>query len=175
MLRRDPSATIVSYEPEPGNAAVVARTIESNDAHARWTLREAAAATADGTLAFAAGRGATSHVVEHGAGGDGVVTVAARDAFPDLERADVVKIDIEGGEWALLADPRFATLPARVICVEYHLRGAPSGDPGAEAERIVREAGWTVLHEQRDGMPGHGLVWGWRTAPADQLPVSASS
>jgi hypothetical protein len=124
-----------------------------------------------------AGHGTTSRVVDDSAGdGDGVITVEARDPFPDLATADVVKVDIEGGEWGLLADPRFATLPARVICIEYHLVGARSDDPGADAERMVRAGGWNVRHELRPNMPGHGMVWGWRPAPAgDQGAASARS
>ena len=175
LLARHPNARIVSYEPDPGNAAVLERTIEVNHAGDRWTLRSAAAAPADGTLSFLAGDGMTSRVVDGADGGEGVITVEARDAFADLALADVVKVDIEGGEWGLLPDPRFATLPARVICVEYHQRGALSEDPGADAERMVRAGGWTVRHLLRDNMPGHGLVWGWRPAPADQGAASARS
>jgi FkbM family methyltransferase len=171
MLDRHPDARIVSYEPDPGNASVLAHTIEINHAGDRWTLRRVAAAPADGTLSFMAGHGTTSRVVDGSdSGTDGVITVEARDPFADLAAADVVKVDIEGGEWALLADPRFATLPARVICVEYHLQGAQSDDPGADAERMVRAGGWTVRHLLRDNMPGHGLVWGWRPAGESAVP-----
>ena len=33
----------------------------------------------------------------------------ARDVLPPMAEADLVKIDIEGGEWPILTDPRFAT------------------------------------------------------------------
>jgi FkbM family methyltransferase len=184
LLDCHPNARIVSYEPDPGNAAVLERTIEINGLGDRWTLRRAAAAISDGMLSFMAGHGTTSRVVDRmDPDGDGVITVEARDPFADLADADVVKVDIEGGEWTLVADSRFARLPARVVCVEYHLRGAPSDDPGADAVRMVRAGGWTVHHELRPNMPGHGMVWGWRppgaspeagsAAPTDQAAASA--
>jgi FkbM family methyltransferase len=180
VLRRAPGARVVSYEPEPGNAALVERNIEANRVEGRWTLRRAAAAPTDGTLSFMAGQGPRSRVVERPSSVvDGVITVEARDPFDDLMAADFVKVDIEGGEWALMADPRFATVPARVICVEYHRNGALSDDPGADAERMVRAGGWIVCHELREGMPGHGMVWGWRptgsAAPGQDNQSAASA
>ena len=118
-------------------------------------LRRVAAAPRDGTLAFRSGLGTTSHVVEGpDAGGEGVITVEASDPFADLAKADFVKIDIEGGEWGLLADPRFATLSAQVVCVEYHPDGAPSGHPAADVERLVRAGGWSVRNVPKLNMPG---------------------
>jgi len=179
LLGRRPRARIVSYEPEPGNAAMVERNIAANGAGDRWRLRKAAAAPAGGTLWFRAGEGPRSHVVDAAGHGADVIAVDAVDPFPDLAAADFVKIDIEGGEWGLLADPRFATLPARVVCVEYHLAGAPGEDPGADAERMVRAGGWAVRREAREGLPDHGLVWGWRPdaarrTAADRQPSASA-
>jgi FkbM family methyltransferase len=169
---RRPDARIVSYEPDPENAAIHARTIAANAAGDRWMLKCVAAAPRDGTLAFRSGLGTTSHVVEGpDAGGEGVITVEANDPFTDLAEADFVKIDIEGGEWGLLADPRFVTLSAQVVCVEYHPDGAPSGDPAADVERLVRAGGWSVRNLPKLNMPGYGLLWGWRPAAS---PVAAS-
>jgi FkbM family methyltransferase len=168
LLTRKPDATIVAYEPDPGNAAVHARVIELNDAADRWTLRAAAAATAPGTLTFLSGLGSTSRALDDGVAGgpegrgEGeTVTVPAVDAFDDLGACDLAKIDIEGGEWALLADERFGRLPAAAVFVEYHPHGCPGDDPGAEAEQLVRAAGYAVHHAPKD-IPGYGVVWGWR-------------
>jgi FkbM family methyltransferase len=159
LLNRWPAATLVAYEPDPGNADVLERVVALNDAGDRWTVRRAAAATEPGTLTFLAGRGSTSRVVD--ADGDGTVTVEAVDAFADLAACDLAKIDVEGGEWALLADPRFASLPARVVFVEYHPHGCPGPDPGAEAQRLVAAAGYAVHRAPKD-IPGYGVVWGTR-------------
>ena len=46
------------------------------------------------------------------------------DVFPYLAAADLVKIDIEGSEWEILADARFAGIAARVLVLEYHPQGS---------------------------------------------------
>jgi hypothetical protein len=92
----------------------------------------------------------------------GTVTVPAVDAFEDLGACDFAKVDIEGGEWALLADPRFARLAAPLVFVEYHPRGCPGADPGTAAERLVRAAGYATHHAPKAENPGYGIVWGWR-------------
>ena len=48
-----------------------------------------------------------------------------------MAEADLVKIDIEGGEWPILTDPRFAQLPTPALVIEYHPAGCPGPDPQA--------------------------------------------
>jgi FkbM family methyltransferase len=155
-----PGAHVVAFEPDPANAAVLARSIAANPG-LRWELVEAAAGVADGEATFAAGRFANSRIA--GAGERGV-TVPVRDAFAWLAGADYVKIDIEGAEWPLLADPRFAALPARVVALEYHAHGAPDGDPETQAERALRRAGFTTERGDLAAPEGHGMWWGWKAA-----------
>lgn len=160
VLERWPDAHVVAFEPDPANAAVLARSIAANPA-LRWELVQAAAGVADGEVTFAAGRFATSRIAGAGEGG---VTVPVRDAFAWLAGADLVKIDIEGAEWPLIADPRFAALPARVVALEYHAHGAPDGDPGAAAERALRRAGFATERGDLDAPEGCGMWWGWKAA-----------
>ena len=72
---------------------------------------------------------------------------------------DLLKIDIEGAEWALLADPRFEGCAARGL----------AGVPPAPAPRLRRRAagahgagacGYAVL--AGPGRPGLGVLWGVR-------------
>jgi hypothetical protein len=84
----------------------------------------------------------------------------AVDVFPMLKDADLVKIDIEGAEWAILTDPRFRELSAAALFLEYH--------PPHTREDIVstlEQAGWRVLpFEERS--PGLGELWAVRRKPA---------
>jgi FkbM family methyltransferase len=167
-LRRYSDAAVVSFEPDPCNVAVLEACRDASAHASRWKVRNAAAGTASGTTRFLAGRGAMSREVLGGervgvgrAGGR-VVDVPVIDVFPDLNRADLIKIDIEGGEWALLEDPRFARCTGRVVVVvEYHPQGSPTEDAGAAARRLLRAAGYSVVPAgpERNGL---GLVWGWR-------------
>ncbi len=152
-----PGARVVAFEPDPGNAAVLARTVAANPGR-RWELVQAAAGVTAGQVRFAAGRFANSRIAEDGEGG---VPVPIRDAYQWLASADYVKIDIEGAEWRLISDPRFSALPARVVALEYHAHGAPD-DPGTEAQRALLAAGFETAPGDLDAAPGHGMWWGWK-------------
>ena len=161
-LARWPDAQIVAFEPDRANAAVARLCIEANGAAEQWQLIEAAAADRDGRVSFISGDYSRSRI------GEGSDEVEAVDIFPYLDDADFVKVDIEGGEWALLADPRFKQLAAPVLVLEYHRDQAPGPDPQADALAAVRRAGYeTRVVAEFD--PGQGLFWGWRrpqTIPA---------
>jgi FkbM family methyltransferase len=155
VMTQWPDAHIVAFEPDPANAGVLAETVRANGGRAE--IVRAAAAPHAGELRFQAGELAASRVVDEGG-----IAVEAVDAFPYLERADFVKIDIEGGEWALLRDPRFAALKARALVVEYHPHLCPAPDPRAHAEALLTGAGWKLQHMDFDMPPGHGVIWAWR-------------
>ena len=154
-----PDAQIVGFEPEPSNADVHRRTIGAGGADGRWALVEAAAAKADGTVSFSADGFTTGHV------GEGELTVPALDVFRYLDDVDLLKIDVEGAEWELLADPRFAGVPAGAVALEYHPRGCPSGDPRSLAHELLRDCGYeTADHDSASfaGLEGQGMVWAWK-------------
>ena len=70
-----------------------------------------------------------------------------------------MKIDIEGGEWAILADERLAAAGAMVIVMEWHARNSPSDDPHHAATALLERAGYTVVgidHGTRMGRSGLG-------------------
>lgn len=155
VLGRYPDATILAVEADPANAAVHRRTIEANSLGGRWTLVEGFASTQAGVVRFAGGEHATSHA----GGGKGSIDVPTVDVFPQLAGADFVKIDIEGAEWELLADPRFAALQPRVLVLEYHEDGCPGPDPSQVAEKALRSAGLEVVHAGTKPQFGAGIVW----------------
>jgi FkbM family methyltransferase len=159
-LGRFPDARIVAFEPDAGNAAVHERAIAANAAGDRWELVRAAAATEDGTVRFTGGEFTVSHVdADDQPGG---VEVPAVDVFPRLAGADFIKIDIEGSEWALLADPRFPQLDAATIVLEYHERGCPGPDPEAAAATALERAGWRIAGRHANPAGGAGVLWGVR-------------
>jgi FkbM family methyltransferase len=160
LLGRAPAARITAYEPDPGNAAVHRLALEANGLGERWRLVEAFAGTAAGTTTFTAGLHATSH---EGAG----IEVPVVDVLPELTRAELVKVDVEGAEWPILADPRFRELAASWLVLEYHADGCPSADPHGAAEEALRAAGFEVVHTQRKPAFGAGLVWGYRSAQSN--------
>jgi FkbM family methyltransferase len=152
---RYPDAEVTSYEPDPGNLPILKRCLDVNRGD-DWTLVEACAAASDGPVHFDAGNFADSHISEQGP------EVLALDVLPRLPAFDFVKMDIEGSEWPILGDPRWAHAmrDVSVFVVEWHARGRPGSDPRAIALAAVRGAGFAA----EPGAVGwhHGTVWGWR-------------
>jgi FkbM family methyltransferase len=154
-LGRFPGATIVAVEADPANAAVHRRTIEANGLESRWRLAEGFASTDSGVVRFAAGEHATSRAAT---GGDGI-EVASIDVLPELVGTDLLKVDVEGAEWAILADPRFPEACPPVVVLEYHEAGCPGPDPAEAAEGGLCAAGLEVVRASAKPRFGAGLLW----------------
>jgi FkbM family methyltransferase len=169
-------ATVVSFEPDPRNLPLLRRCVEINGLQERWTIVPAAAGTADGEAAFIsdfsrsqiAAVGAhqpwetwipPDRIPEHLAPTSATVPVV--DALPHLQRCDLLKIDIEGGEWDLLADPRFAETTARALVMEIHPDSCP-GDPRRTVDDHLSRAGFRVTTSTAvDGVTQ--VLWAHRT------------
>lgn len=89
------------------------------------------------------------------------ITVRTVDLFEQDHDVDLIKIDIEGGEWSILTDPRLGSLRADVIVLEWHASGCPEPDPRATAVRLLRAAGYRRL-EESERREHTGLLWAWR-------------
>jgi FkbM family methyltransferase len=157
LLGHYPDSELLSFEPDPSNAKLLGLTIAANDAGPRWRLVEAAVATAAGRLGFAGSDFATSHVVDD----PDASTVPAVDFFEHTRTADLIKIDIEGSEWAILADPRMRELRARALVLEYHPECAPRDDSHAAARELLEHAGFATNSIFR-ASSGVGMLWAWR-------------
>ncbi len=94
-------------------------------------------------------------------GGVATTTVRTLDYLPLFSAADFVKMDIEGGEWDVLADPRLHEVGPLVLVMEYHRVGAPSLPAREAAERLLTAAGFSVGHGHPNHW-GHGTLWAWR-------------
>ncbi len=153
---------VIAFEPDRSNFELLEACATRNGNDVRWHLVPACAGTHDGSIRFRAGLFASSRMAD-GTPTDGETVVTPMvDFFPYLEDADLVKIDIEGGEWALLSDPRLASVGVRAIALEYHFHLSPPGAaPGRVAERLLHRAGFAteVLHERPDGQ---GMLWAWK-------------
>ena len=157
---RWPEARIVAFEPDPANATVHERTVAENGLGGRWTLTHAAAGASDGVAEFAAGQVALSHLADSN-DGEPTITVPVHDVLPDFGKVDLVKMDIEGGEWAILMDPRFREASPRALVMEYHPRLCPAAEPHGAIAAALECAGLRVqwIWRREDG---HGMLWAWR-------------
>ncbi len=161
-LRAFPDAQLTSLEPDPLNLPVLRRCMEVNDVGDAWTLIEACAGNAAGMAYLEAGNFADSRVSD--ASSPNTVKVPVIDVLPTIAASDLVKIDIEGSEWPILLDPRFAHLPTPAMTIEWHRYGAPSGDPRAAAIDAFSNAGFEI-EASPPSHHGHGTIWAWRPGP----------
>jgi len=174
VLGRWPAAKIHSFEPDPTNLRILRRVIAANELERRWSVTPAAVANHSGEMDFASGLFADSHLaseedghraatLEKAPGCDGAqtITVPTSDIFEEDHDVDLMKMDIEGGEWPILTDPRLAGLKANVLVLEWHARGCPEPNARAATVRLLRTAGYTGLEEIETGAE-NGLLWAWR-------------
>jgi FkbM family methyltransferase len=161
LLRtREPDASILSFEPDPANLILLRACVQMNAALGDWQLVPACAAARDGAVRFSALGDPGSRVTDEPAA-PGVLRVEGRDVFPFLQGVDLLKVDIEGSEWELLADERFGE--PRVVVLEYHPFGCPEGDPHVEAARLLARAGYDLEPVYR-ASDGSGMLWAWKRA-----------
>ncbi|MGI8728499.1 MAG: FkbM family methyltransferase [Solirubrobacteraceae bacterium] len=158
VFERFADASVVSYEPDPENARVLDLTRAANSRETDWELVRACAGARSRTVSFLGGLHMESRVAGERETGARVPMV---DVFAHLRGIDWLKIDVEGGEWEILADPRFAALQIPVIALEYHPYGCPASDPTAEVTRLLAGAGYRIepYVERSDGL---GELWALR-------------
>ncbi|MEX2031847.1 MAG: FkbM family methyltransferase [Dehalococcoidia bacterium] len=158
VLVHFPRASILALEPDPDNARVHSLAIAANRP-SEWKLIQAAAGTTRGTVDFVAGSFTRSRLAR---GDEGGIEVPVEDVFDHLAGVDLFKMDIEGGEWELLADPSFAASKARTVVIEYHPDLCPWDDPAEAAERLLHGAGYEVFPGLTHVGEGVGVLWGVR-------------
>lgn len=155
-LKRWEVTELRSYEPDPANLKLLHATAA---AHPQWSVVEAAAGVQAGRLSFFTGRYSETRVAH--AGEQGGVPVAVHDILAE-PACDLLKMDIESGEWPILADPRLAGF-ARVIVVEWHALACPvPGQGAATAARLLADRGYSNQIEMPREHDGFGVIWAWR-------------
>jgi FkbM family methyltransferase len=112
--RRYPGAMIVCVEPLPANAALLEWNVQQNGLQDRITIAQAAVSNKNGTARLdTSGKDAGGKIARTG------ITVKTIDinAFLDL-KPDLVKVDIEGGEYRILNSKTLPRIPSLVM--EWH-------------------------------------------------------
>jgi FkbM family methyltransferase len=139
-----PLARVLAFEPHPAHLDILKRQLAANDCADRVTVVPAAA-TARTATAYLVDDDRCSAVVASSAAADGgqrVLPVPTVDFFETIGEApaDLLKIDIEGGEYELLQDARFDDLARRIgaVLMEWHLHTPDHLGPDWSADRLRR-------------------------------------
>lgn len=152
MFGQYPAARITAFEPDRENASLLRDSAHRNGYGDHLVVHEACAMPWNGPVRFATGRHQFSHVAHQAE--EGTVEVPGMDVFPFLRDVDLLKVDIEGGEWRLLADPRFGE--SQNVVLEYHPIMCPGTDPRVLVKQLLEERGYQIV---RDDEP---MVWAMR-------------
>jgi FkbM family methyltransferase len=113
-------ASVIAVEPDAGNAALIQKNFDLNGIPGK--IVEAAIGPHDCTAKFRAAEDSNLGSLAH----EGrVVTVISMRSILDrfrLSEVDLIKMDIEGGEQALLTGPQEWLYRTRAIIAEFHPR-----------------------------------------------------
>jgi FkbM family methyltransferase len=159
-----PQAAIYAFEPHPAHFSRAEELIEANALADRVRLIQAAASTSDGEVRLS-DNGTCSKVV--GDGSRTTFSVPAVDLFSwcqTIGKIDLLKIDIEGGEYLFLGDPRFRDLDCANIVMEWH--STPTRDDGAGwCIAALKAAGYTPTAKPVEkNQSGSGIIHAVRTS-----------
>jgi FkbM family methyltransferase len=161
ICRVVPGATVHAYEASPTTAAYLAHNVATNVPDGRATVFNEALSSANGTLTLIDNGGSSGLNSIHGSTTGGTsVEVPAVSFHTALERlggnVDIVKMDIEGAEYGVLAgsDPSEWRSVQRVV-MEYH---DVDGHGFLEVEKFFTAAGMSVVRHE-PSTDRLGVVW----------------
>lgn len=161
VLRSIPSCSVIAIEPDAENYRLLQLNIARNGYHQRVVVYEAAVGIVNGVARFAGGACEKSMLAGDDDQRDSVTDVRLLDFYEVAASADYVKIDIEGGEWVILRDPRLKTLQANIIALEWHQELSLTNQPEREVTNLLHQAGYNTALDPSLGMNA-GFVWAWR-------------
>ena len=155
---RYPQSQVTAFEPHPVHVDAIKDNLAMNGFLDRVKLHAAAAGTSEKHSYLTDGR-SSSAVTDQPA----AFPIRVLDLFREPEMADeidILKIDIEGGEYEILSDPRFAELKARVLVVEWH-NSTEYPDGRSWCLQKLQELGYRT-HIGAEDPPSAGLIWAFR-------------
>jgi FkbM family methyltransferase len=151
-----PEARVTAFEPHPKHLTAIAGHLSTNGFSDRVEIVGAAAGVAEAT-AYLTDAGSSSTITNSSAG----FAVPVVDVFQTLVGPiDILKIDIEGGEYGLLGDQRFGSVQARIVVLEWHDSAAcPDGREWCQDR--LQSFGYRTRIGIED-LPMAGLIWGFK-------------
>lgn len=153
-----PGCKITAFEPHPVHVEAMNDNLARNGFLHRVKV-VAAAAGSSVKDAYLTDARSSSTVTEQ----KSAFQIRVLDIFREPELTgpiDLLKIDIEGGEYELLADPRFSSLDVRALVIEWH-KTPEYPDGRAWCVQRLQDLGYRI-HIGCEDLPLAGLVWAFR-------------
>lgn len=145
-------ADVVAFEPHPGNRQRCRENLELNDIAA--TVLDVALSDQNGTMSLAEDAGVGSGMHRLAAGGAHTVETMRGDVV-DAPVPDVLKIDVEGHEVAVLEGLGTRLNSARFVFVECH---PEFGAPVADVRPLLENVGYDTEVIEADRIDGAFLL-----------------
>jgi FkbM family methyltransferase len=119
-LEKFPNARVIVFEPHPHHGKQLQENVSLNNWESRVTFHPRAAGAAAGHLQLS-DRGASSSAMLKREG-EATFDVDVVDLFPLIRdlKIDILKMDIEGGEYSIMSDERFRDLKVTRLIMEWH-------------------------------------------------------
>jgi FkbM family methyltransferase len=158
-LHQFPFSRVIAFEPHPIHIKQIKLHLQMNQLTERVTLLASAAGTQSGEM-FLTDMGPESTLLA--TLNYNTLSVPVVDWFIEIgeEQIDLLKIDIEGSEYLLLADTRFESLKIKTFVLEWH---NTSDYPDGRTWCIERlsQLGYSIVPGKVD-KPPIGLLWAFR-------------
>jgi len=141
------SGRVWAFEPDPGNFELLTEHIPLNGLDAVVTAKNMAVSNRDCTASFISGKGLESRLAFDSSERGICIDVIALDSFFEKDKIDVLKIDVEGFEQAVLEGSlgllKNVRLRPRVIFAEMHPFAWPhSGGSSGHILQLLTDAGY---------------------------------
>jgi FkbM family methyltransferase len=154
-----PNANFVSFEPHPIHFAMLEQHLKINHLSSRVHIENSAVSNCN-TKMFLENAGCQSALVEDDRSNCLLVNVCDFFTWIGTQTVDLLKMDIEGGEYAILNDPRFETVNVSTIVMEWHnTKETPDGCQWC-SNRLI-SLGYEITHSNLK-FSDFGILWAWK-------------
>jgi FkbM family methyltransferase len=154
-----PDCRVTALEPHPAHVEIMKDNLARNGLLNRVNV-VAAAAGANERSSYLTDARTSSTVTDQASDFEIRVLDIFRQSEFAGETIDILKIDIEGGEYELLFDPRFRNLNVRVLVIEWH-NTTEHPDGKTLCLQKLKEFGYQT-HIGSEDLPLAGLIWAFR-------------
>jgi FkbM family methyltransferase len=153
-----PHANIIAFEPHPAHFVSLEQHLKINGLSDRVRVEKIAVSNCN-TEMFLTDLGCRSTLVEDGDSDCLSVKVCDFFTWIGTQKVDLLKMDIEGGEYAILNDARFTTVDIPTIVMEWHnTETLPDGRHWC-TERLI-SLGYKIAAGK--GSYQNGILWAWK-------------
>jgi FkbM family methyltransferase len=159
FLERYPHARLIAFEPHPHHIERLKANLALNNALHLVTLYPNAASNRSGQSMLSDLGASSSTMVSAGSKQFAVDRI---DVFPLLlgKKIDILKMDIEGGEYEILSDDRLFDLDVKIVIMEWHRTSDDRDDRTWCVERL-QKAGYRI--ENIFTRSHHGMFCAFKT------------